>query len=136
VTVIGDRAFAFRRLNRPNDFRASGSGRIDWDPAHIDEEAVRVAFRIARALGSQSIAVDILRRDGQPVVSEISYYYEGWAVAECPGHWRLLRHQPQTVPLEGVDGHARPEDAILDDFLTVVGAGRSRPLTAVIGPVA
>src|SRR6185503_17089802 len=29
VTVIGNRAFAYRRFNRPNDFRASGSGNFD-----------------------------------------------------------------------------------------------------------
>ena len=47
ITVIGDRAFAFRRFNRPKDFRASGSGLIDWDPAGIEEDAVRLAFRVA-----------------------------------------------------------------------------------------
>ena len=35
ITVIGNRAFGFRRFNRPDDFRASGSGRIDWNPAAI-----------------------------------------------------------------------------------------------------
>jgi hypothetical protein len=33
VTVIGDRAFAYRRFNRPNDFRASGSGNFNVEPA-------------------------------------------------------------------------------------------------------
>src|SRR3972149_1538458 len=31
VTVIGNRAFAFIRMNRPGDFRASGSGSIVYD---------------------------------------------------------------------------------------------------------
>lgn len=31
VTVIGNRAFAFRRFNRKKDFKASGSGEIDYD---------------------------------------------------------------------------------------------------------
>lgn len=80
ITVIGNRAFAFRRHNRPNDFRASGSGRIDWSPEQIPEDAILLAFATADKLKTQSLAVDILRREGQPVIAEISYYYEGWAV--------------------------------------------------------
>lgn len=117
ITVIGDRAFGFRRFNRPDDFRASGSGRIDWDPAPIAEDGVRMAFQVARTLGTQSVAVDVLRRNGQPVINEISYYYEGWAIADCPGHWKLEAGQPPTTqPLTWVPGHVKPEDAILEDF--------------------
>lgn len=123
VTVIGNRAFAFRRFNRPNDFRASGSGLIDWDPSSIQEDAVRLAFRVARCLGTQSLAVDVLRREDQPVINEISYYYEGWAVAECPGHWAL---GPGDSDADGtltwIDGKRAPEDLILEDFLDDVSA--------------
>jgi glutathione synthase/RimK-type ligase-like ATP-grasp enzyme len=109
VTVIGRRAFAFRRMNRPGDFRASGSGQIDWDPAAIDTRAVELAFRVAGTLGTQSLAVDVLRSAaGALVVNEISYYYEGWAVHECPGHW--------TPDLAWRPGRVAPEDAIFDDF--------------------
>jgi glutathione synthase/RimK-type ligase-like ATP-grasp enzyme len=121
ITVIGNRAFAFRRLNRPNDFRASGSGLIDWAPASIAEDAVALAFRVARSLSTQSLAVDVLRRHGEPVINEISYYYEGWAVAACPGHWRLTRDAPDAT-LEWVDGQVTPEEAILADFLQRIGA--------------
>lgn len=120
ITVIGDRAFGFRRRNRPGDFRASGSGRIEHDPAPIDLDAVRLAFKVARMLGTQSLAVDVLRRDGRPVLTEISYMYEGWAVARCPGHWKSNR----SGGLEWVQGEMRPEDAILEDFLTLVGNRR------------
>lgn len=116
VTVIGDRAFAFRRFNRSGDFRASGSGKIDWDPASINPGAVRLAFEAARRLGTQSLAVDVLKGgDGTLVLSEISYYYEGWAVGACPGHWR----PDGTWRMGAVD----PEDAILDDFLLTLGRG-------------
>jgi hypothetical protein len=120
ITVIGNRAFGFRRFNRPGDFRASGSGRIDWDHTKIEVEKVLFAFDVARRLGTQSLAVDILRApDGSVVMSEISYYYEGWAVAACPGPW-------------GPDGGWKslqmlPEDAIFDDFLEYAGIiARSR----------
>ncbi len=122
VTVIGNRAFAFRRFNRPDDFRASGSGLRDSDPAKISLNLVRLAFRVAQCLGTQSIAVDGLRRDGQNVITEISYYYEGWALhEECPGHWEL-DGDPDTGQLHFVEGRVRPEDAILEDFLAAIAA--------------
>ena len=122
VTVIGNRAFAFRRFNRPDDFRASGSGRIDWDPSKVDLDNVRLAFRAARRLRSQSLAVDAMYgENGQRVLVEISYYSEGWALAACPGHWELRpEDDPQTGRLEWVEGSVRPEDAILDDFLELL----------------
>lgn len=135
VTVIGDRAFAFRRFNRPDDFRASGSGRIDWDPARIDLDAVRIAFRVARHLETQSIALDVLRRDGENVVGEISYTYASWAVEACPGHWKLSGDHA-TGSLAWVEGTLAPEDAIFEDFAdrlrtgggsTGVSAGRPLP---------
>jgi hypothetical protein len=124
ITVIGNRAFAFRRHNRPGDFRASGSGRVDWDVTPIAEDAIDLAFRVARAIRGQSVAVDVLRRDGRPIVTEVSYYYEGWVVAGCPGHWT----QRGTGGLAFVEGAMRPEDAILEDFLNTVHVVRdARP---------
>lgn len=119
VTVIGDRAFAFRRMNRPGDFRASGSGRIDWNPAEIDLEMVRLAFRVARRLGTQSVAIDGLRRGDECVVGEISYTYKSEAVRECPGHW-VLRGEPESGRLDWIEGQMAAEDAIFHDFLALV----------------
>jgi hypothetical protein len=130
ITIVGNRAVAFRRFNRPNDFRASGSGRRDPDPSQIDLGAVRLAFRAAQRLGvHQSLAVDILRHgtDGERVITEISYYYEGWVLhEECPGHW-LLHGDAETGQLEWVDRPMRAEDAIWDDFIAALGALRTRP---------
>jgi glutathione synthase/RimK-type ligase-like ATP-grasp enzyme len=123
VTIIGDRAFGFRRMNRAGDFRASGSGRIDWDPSSIDLPTVRLAFRIARHLDTQSVAIDGMRRGDERVVGEISYTYASWGVRECPGHWRLSG-EPEVGELTWVEGKLRPEDAILEDFLSLVRKGR------------
>lgn len=119
VTVIGNRAFAFRRFNRADDFRASGSGQIDWDPQKVDLETVRLAFRVAQQLGTQSVAIDGLRRNEDRVVNEISYTYASWAVHKCPGHW-VLRGDPQMDDLGWVEGQLAPEDAIFDDFMAHV----------------
>ena len=47
ITVIGNRAFGFLRKNRKNDFRASGSGLIDYDYKKIPIEAVKIAHKIS-----------------------------------------------------------------------------------------
>jgi len=110
ITVIGTRAFGFRRFNRPNDFRASGSGLIDYDPAQIDLEAVRIAQDISARCRFQTMAYDFLRApDSRLRVVEISYTFVGTVVWQCPGHWdeRFGWHE----------GHVWPQDAIAEDFL-------------------
>lgn len=130
VTVIGDRAFVFRRFNRPNDFRASGSGRIDWDPSQIGEDALRLAYRVSRQLGAQTVAVDILRRDGELVIVELTLAYASFAVRDCPGHW-VLRGEPASGTLEWVEGPLEPADAIFMDFVAAIRAaqGTRRPVS-------
>ena len=71
-------------------------------------------------LGTQSLEVDALYRDGKPVLTEISYYYEGWALSECPGHWELQDGDPQHGELKFIDGHMLPEDAIFADFIALL----------------
>jgi glutathione synthase/RimK-type ligase-like ATP-grasp enzyme len=124
VTTIGHRAFAFRRLNRPGDFRASGSGRIDWDPGKIDEASIRLAFDVARKTRAQTIAVDIIRRGDEPVIVELNLTYASWAVRDCPGHW-TLKGETQTGELVWKNGSMRPEDAIFSDFLVQIQRSRN-----------
>lgn len=112
VTVIGGRAFGYRRFNRPNDFRASGSGNFDADPKEVDLEAVRLGFRVAEKLGTQSIAIDIIQRGTERVVTELSYTYVMWMVQTCPGHWEIEGQE-----LVWKDGHMWPEEAQIQDFL-------------------
>ncbi len=88
VTTIGDRAFAFRRLNRVNDFRSSGSGRIDYDANKIDMKFVEKAFEVSKTLGFQSMAYDFLYdKNREAAFCEISYTYADWAVHNCSGYW-------------------------------------------------
>jgi glutathione synthase/RimK-type ligase-like ATP-grasp enzyme len=60
VTVIGDRAFAFRRFNRTRDFRASGSGKIDYDMDSIDKRMIKIALETSEECGFQCMAFDFL----------------------------------------------------------------------------
>ena len=113
VTIIGDRAFAFIRRVRPGDFRASGSGEIDYDPQKIRVQCIEMAFEVAKKIGSQSMAFDFIATpDGRPMIAEISYCYVAAAVYDCPGHWDdMLNWHP---------GHTWPQDAILIDLLEAV----------------
>jgi hypothetical protein len=110
VTVIGERVFGFRRMNRAGDFRASGSGRVLYEPDEIDPRALKIGLEVARRLGSRSLALDFLRdTEGRPRITELSYCYVADAVHACPGHWdRHLVWRP---------GQVWPQDAILDDLL-------------------
>lgn len=116
VTVIGDRAFAFRRFNRVNDFRASGSGLLDYNTTAIALDFVRLAFQVAHRLQTQSCAIDGLWNEKQPVVGEISYTYVSWAVQACPGHWKL-EGEPDTGALRWISGPRWPEEAQIEDFV-------------------
>lgn len=122
ITVIGNRAFAFRRLNRMGDFRASGSGLIDYDRASIPEQAVRLGVDLARRTGSQSLAVDIVVQQDQFLVLEVSYAFALAPITQCPGHWRV---RGGAGDLEWVDERVNPADAIWDDFESSVRMWKS-----------
>ena len=129
VTVIGNRAFAYRRMNRPGDFRASGSGRPNWDPSAIDVRMVRLAFLTSARLDTQSVAIDAMRRGDECVLGEISYTYVSWMVRDCPGHW-VLTGEPETGDLEWIEGHLAPDDAIFEDFVATLRRRRHGNLLA------
>ncbi len=110
ITVIGQRAFGFTRNVRPNDFRASGSGSIDYSLKRIEPRCIEIAFETTKSIGAQSLCFDFLRcSDGTPRITEISYAFAAWAVYDCPGFWdqNLVWHE----------GHIHPEDAILTDLI-------------------
>lgn len=122
VIVIGERAFAWRRGNAPNDFRASGANRQDLDPAMIDPAAIRLAFRVAQTLAMPTVSTDMLRRDGELVVTEVNFWFEPFMIRQCSGHWRL-----DDGELRRVEGAIEPEAAILDDFLERVARRAESP---------
>lgn len=113
ITVIGDRAFAFHRVNRVNDFRASGSGSLEYDMSSIDMSMISAAHRISRICGFQSMAYDFLYdKNGQPSLIEISFGFQSAAVYNCPGYWdRNMKWH---------DGHILPEVAHVQDMLAEI----------------
>lgn len=110
VTIVGNKAFAFRRFNRINDFKASGSGRIDYAPQEIDKRAIILSFESAQKIGSQSMAFDIIfDQEYKPVILEMSYAYVAEAVYNAGGYWdpSLVFH----------NNPVWPEDAIIEHVL-------------------
>lgn len=98
VVVIGRRAFAFRRFNRPGDFRASGSGLTDLDPSQINLTCIELVHQLTATLGAQSMAYDfLLNQRGQAVVTEMSYTHPDKTVRRCEGYW--------SSDMEWVPGH-------------------------------
>lgn len=87
VTIVGNRAFTFRRFNRKNDFRSSGSGRINYEMDKIDSVFINLALEISKTMGFRSMAYDFLWDNGSPVFCEISYTYQDLAIYNTPGYW-------------------------------------------------
>lgn len=88
VTIIGNKAWAFRRMVRKNDFRASGSGMIDYDHSEIPLDIIKISFDISKNLNIQSMAYDfILGRNDEPYIVEISYRFAFKAIYKCSGYW-------------------------------------------------
>ena len=93
LIVLGNRCFGIRRFNRKNDFRASGSGMIDYDHTQIDKRAVQTSFDVAKKLGTRLIALDfIFDQQHIPVVTEMSYGFTVEAYDSCPGYWDAELH--------------------------------------------
>lgn len=105
VIIISNKAFAIKRMVRENDFRASGSGNISYDPAKIRKIFIELAFKVNSKIGSSSIAFDfIVDEDGNPLIVEISYGYATKAYDRCPGYWDsdLKWHEGKFNPQEWI----------------------------------
>lgn len=112
VVVIGDRAFAIKRMIRDGDFRASGSGMILYDRAGIPLECVAIAFDVTRTLHAQSCAYDFVRAEDSWQMVEISYAFSAQAYRTCPGYWdRDLNWHAAPVS---------PERFMLEDILAAL----------------
>src|SRR5690606_16992133 len=75
VIVIGERAFAIKRMVRDDDFRASGSGIIIHDHDKIPEKCIQISFEVTRSIGSQCCAFDFVRSGADWKIIEISYAF-------------------------------------------------------------
>ncbi|WP_295333286.1 hypothetical protein [Flavobacterium sp.] len=87
VIVIKDKAFAIKRYTRPNDFRASGSGYIEYQKENFDDELLRTSFAIADKVKTQCVAFDFVYKNEKPLLVEMSYGYRKEGYYDCEGYW-------------------------------------------------
>ncbi|MDD2637214.1 MAG: hypothetical protein PHW82_17125 [Bacteroidales bacterium] len=110
VTIIGDAAFAFIRKNRPNDFRSSGSGNIDYALKKINLETLKIARQISQLMKFQAMTYDfLLKEDGSPVITEVGCQFNDLAIYRCPGYW--------DSEMNWHEGHFWPQYIQLRDLL-------------------
>lgn len=87
VIVIDGKAFAIKRLVRKNDFRASGSGYIEYQKEHFDDATIQLAFNSSKILNIQCGAFDFVYIDKTPLIVEISYGFSKEGYDSCVGYW-------------------------------------------------
>lgn len=110
ITVIDNRAFGFYRGVRKNDFRASGSGIIDYQTI-IPKDVIKKSIELTKKLKVQSICYDYVKGIGEEYyIVEISYGFVSSAIYNCKGYW--------DYSLNFHEGHYLPEELILEDFLS------------------
>jgi glutathione synthase/RimK-type ligase-like ATP-grasp enzyme len=89
LVVVGNRCFGAIRLCRKGDFRASGSGTGLFDHKLIDNKMIKIAFDVAKKLGTQSLAFDFIYDNKIPKIMELSYCFPmgKGSADDCPGYW-------------------------------------------------
>lgn len=112
LVVIGNRCFCVRRHCRKDDFRASGSGLLEYDVNIFPKDSIQLAFSIADLLKTQSVAIDFVYTNDSPFVVEISYAFSSNAYEHCHGYFDRQMNW-HNVPV-------RPETFIIEDFLHAI----------------
>jgi glutathione synthase/RimK-type ligase-like ATP-grasp enzyme len=106
ITVIGDQyVYGAWRNNRPNDFRASGSGRGDFK-REVPEEVIKYCLEINHRFNFDSMAYDILFDKDKFYITEISFAYVDSFLFNCEGHYQA----DEMGPLYYIKGHVWPQE--------------------------
>ena len=113
IIVVGDKAFAIKRLVRDNDFRASGSGHVLYEKEHFDDETVKLSFQMAGKLKSQCAAFDFVFDGGNTYVLEISFGFVKEVYDPCVGYWE--------EDLTWHEGRFDPYGWMVEDLISSVG---------------
>jgi len=118
VIVIDGKAFAIKRMVRENDFRASGSGHIEYDQREIDQRCVKISFDLTLRLQSKCAAYDyVFDLGNQPRLIEVSYGFPHQSYAACPGYW--------DSDLNWIETTFNPCDWMVESVLYEIDAKRS-----------
>ncbi len=109
VKIVDGKCTAMVRHVRKNDFRASGSGSVTYDPKAIPTEIISLSFALAKKLEMRSVAFDFVIHNKKALLLEISYCYPVYK-KQLHGYWTedLQYHE---IPFEA-------ENFILNSLLT------------------
>lgn len=110
ITIIGDYAMGSRRMNRPGDFRASGSNNcIILDELPV--EPVKMSAQLCREHAFTTMAFDWIKREDEWVMIEMSYAYPIYSIT------RDCKFYLDTRTMERHEGTPDPASMILSRFL-------------------
>lgn len=109
VVVIGDKAYAIKRMVRKNDFRASGGGDILYAKELFDDALIQLSFEINEKIKSQSLAMDFVFDNGKPLLVEISFGFSMAGYDPCPGYW--------TKDMQWHEGKFNPYGWMIEDMI-------------------
>lgn len=88
IVINQKKVFGYKRFNRPDDFRASGSGNFEfYTPENIDLNLLKIGLKTAQQLNMNSVAFDFIYKDNSPVIIEFSYLYGTKGANKAPGYW-------------------------------------------------
>jgi glutathione synthase/RimK-type ligase-like ATP-grasp enzyme len=120
VVVVGDRAVALRRQVREGDFRASGSGRLEYPDESLNPEYIRLAFEVTDRLGAVSMGMDFIEStSGDIQLIEMSYGFPAQNFLDgAGGTWNRA--------LEFTREDIRLQDWMVEAVLAAPAAGRGR----------
>lgn len=113
VVVIGDKAYAIKRMVRKNDFRASGGGDILYAKELFDDALIKLSFDINEKIKSQSLAMDFVFDKGKPLLVEISFGFSMAGYDPCPGYW--------TKDMQWHEGKFNPYGWMIEDMIKSTG---------------
>jgi len=113
ICTIGTRVMGFYRGNRENDFRASGSGKLNYQVA-LPPKAVEIAIRISTENNFPCMAYDFVKNSSNEwVVIEMSYTFDDNAIENC-AYYLDSNANFEKVSKVGVS----PEEMIIEDLLS------------------
>ena len=113
VITIGNRAFAIKRNVRVDDFRASGSGNIEYDKEIFDKRCIEISFEISKKLDFNCMAYDyVFDNSNTPLLLEISYGFNKNVYYPCPGYW--------DEKLNWIEGSFKPQDFMIEDIIKLL----------------
>jgi glutathione synthase/RimK-type ligase-like ATP-grasp enzyme len=115
VIVIGNKAFAIKRMVRENDFRASGSGMVRYEKENFNYDTIRLSFQMAEQLKSQCAAFDFIYEGDKIFVVEVSYGFIKEVYDPCSGYW--------DKSLNWFEGKFNPYGWMVEDLISSISNG-------------